>query len=133
MKVGERKDMKDKNQSSILIGAGKAYSKIANETEEIFNQWMIAIGTTREDFIEILKDDDVELSITNFDNEVQVAFCIDDEIIGIPLIWKKEGAISYEDFKIDTALLFLFIASLSRSETLKRKIHQFLKTDLKCI
>lgn len=123
--------MKDNKNPLLLFGTGEAYSRVANEVEMNFCQWMFVADMEREKFLEAIQADDMKIVFSETEEGVQIAFSVCSGTIGIPLIWEKDGEVDFETFKMDTALLFLFIAASSGSSLVEDKIRCFIKKHLK--
>ena len=123
--------MRDNTKPLLLFGTGEAYSRVAKEVEKNFRYWMIAANIEREKFLKEIQSEDMEIVFSETEEVVQVAFSSCHRTIGIPLVWEKDGDIDFESFKMDTALLLLFIAASSESSVVEDKVRCFIKNHLK--
>lgn len=115
----------------VMTGKGKAYSEVAREIEASFHNWLLASGINESDFISAVDGDDLYLTFWA-DNEVAITVLhkIDGEI-AMPLIWQKGNGIRFESYKVDTALLLLYVAAKCGNIKSKEKIRDFAKEHLR--
>lgn len=116
-----------KGNGILLFGKGKRYSNVAKESEHNFRKWLLCSQLTEQRFFEEVAKEDTYFAIHSNTEEATISVCNDAGIIGLPFVWEKDSGIDYNSFLVDTALLFCFIAGLTKDKKIEKKITDFVK------
>ena len=116
-----------KGSGILLFGKGKQYSNVAEESEHNFRKWLLCSQLTEQRFFEEVAKEDTYFAIHSNTEEATISVCNDAGIIGLPFVWEKDSGIDYNSFLVDTALLFCFIAGLTKDKKIEKKITDFVK------
>ena len=129
----QRRIKKNKREKgpAILSGKGDSYSEVAKETEQNCAYWLIASGITEQQLIEKVDGNDFHLTFWADANEAIAVLHHSTGEIARPLLWRKESGIDFNGYKVDLALLLLYISGKCTNAESKQKIRTFLKEDLK--
>lgn len=114
----------------VWTGQGKEFSKVSRETETYFRNWLQVSGITENEVISAIDREDFDITFrTDKEMALTVLHTANGEI-GMPFIWQKESGIKFESYKLDAALLLLFIAEKNISLKSKVKIKSFVRRNL---
>lgn len=117
-------------KKKIIQGTGSEYSSISNEVEMIFKSWLEASGLTKEECFAIIDGEDFYPYYEQDENNEYISLNNDDGEIGAPFIWKSDYGIKRRDYKIDAAMVLVYIASNCENPATKQKLKEFVKEEL---
>lgn len=121
-----------KNGPKVFSGNGKAYSAVSREMEGTFARWLEASGVAETALMEALNGGEFELrKELDADGNISISLYKGEESIVLPLVWFREGDVSWQSFRVDSALLLLLVASKCGNRESKKKIEHFIKTALR--
>ena len=95
----------------VLIGNGKEYSSVANETVEVYHQWLVFSGADEACLDELMKAEAYEiLEERNEFGETEVSIVAGGERVLQPFVFQGNNG-TYEDFLVNCLLVLNVIAA----------------------
>lgn len=115
----------------FLSGKGSEYSKVAQNTEIQFQNWLEASRTTEQEFLEDLDAGAFQITLNQEKNKAAIYIHRGMTLIVQPLVWLKETGTLFSHFKVDAGLILMLIASKCSNRQAKEEIKKFVKCNLR--
>ena len=116
-------------KKKVISNTGREWSSVSIETERDFDLWLIQSGIEREEILERTEKDDFKIKYLYEKDEIRVYLEDDSGTIGLPFVWEHDE-VPLTHFKMDAAIMLLYISSLCGNSKSKKKIQYFIKNIL---
>lgn len=115
---------------ALLQSKGRKYSKVANEIEQNYKNWLDASLRSETYFLNHCNSNKFELLFSFDGSSASISLEDGDWEFVMPLIWEKKSGIDFENFKTDAALLLMYVANKCSNKDSVQKIESFVKSYL---
>lgn len=117
-------------KQKIIMGKGKAYSRVSMEVENNLKNWLAATPVEEKDFLDAVEEESFSLSMHSDNEKAQIILYNDRGYIIAPLVWVKGNGVTYKEFQMDAGLLLFTVVGKCKKEESKRKIREFIRAEL---
>lgn len=117
-------------KQKIMMGKGKAYSRVSREVENNLKNWLAATPVEEKDFLDAMEEESFSLSMHSDSEKAQIILYNDRGYIVAPLVWVKGNGVTYKEFQMDAGLLLFTVVGKCKKEESKRKIKEFIRAEL---
>ena len=120
-----------KKEPVILKDNGSEFSEVANEVERTYLAWLSAAQWQEEALLSEINSDSFELQYDQTSRSIEVTLQNDNGVICTPLCWvNRVSSLSKHEFKLDCALVLLYIAAKEIAPASVQKIKGFIRSFL---
>lgn len=109
----------------VFKAKGKEFSKVSVEVMGLFDGWLKASELCEEEFFEAIKRSDFLIHYSENPAGVSAFFTVAGAPYGVPFICNKDTDVAR--FKVDLALILMYVGSECKEENILTKIVEFIK------
>lgn len=129
MKARRRDD--GPKQPVVLEGKGMQYSEVAEEVERTYAKWLSSAGWDEEQLLESIDQPLFDLNYEQKEREISVTLENRNGVICTPICWNEdESILTPGEFKVDCALLLIYIAHKKIQTSRTKQIESFVRVYL---